>query len=131
AALATLYSTDATSKVGGDFGTVPYDMLSEGVKAAIMPLKKGEMSPWLGSESVFARFYVEEKYAEAVTPLNDAIRADLRRELMLRKGSSKNDISKMVRDARQKAAIKFNSSELDKNYRQFIEAEKQVKENGG
>lgn len=128
---ASQYSTDASSKIGGDFGTVPLDVLSEDVKTALGALKKGEMSAWLGADTVFARFFVEDKMPEAVTPLNDLMREDLRRELMLRKGAAKNDIGKMIRDARQKAAIKFSSPELDKNYQKFIEAEKQVKENGG
>jgi hypothetical protein len=50
--------------------------------------------------------------------------------MMMIKGSSKNDVAKMIREARQSANIAITSPEIDKAYKQFVELEKGVK-NGG
>lgn len=128
--LATQYSSDATKTVGGDFGVVPIDLLGDQVKAAIKSLKKGERTGWLKSDAVFAKFQVEEILPQYVMPLDASIKEDLRREIMLRKGQPKNDVAKIIRDARRNATIKITSPEIDKAYRQFVDLEKQAKPGG-
>lgn len=128
--LATQYSSDATKTVGGDFGVVPIDLLGDQVRAAIKSLKKGERTGWLKSDAVFAKFQVEEILPQYVMPLDASIKEDLRREIMLRKGQPKNDVAKIIRDARRNATIKITSPEIDKAYRQFVDLEKQAKPGG-
>lgn len=128
--LATEYSTDASKTFGGDFGVVPIDLLGDQVKTAIKALKKGERTDWLSSDKIFAKFQVEALLPVSVIPLDASIKEDLRRELMIIKGSSRVDMGKLLRDARQNAKISITSPEIDKAYKQFIGLEKSDKSGG-
>jgi parvulin-like peptidyl-prolyl isomerase len=128
--LATTYSTDPSKTVGGDFGVVPIDLLGEEVKTAIKPLKKGERTAWLGKESVYAKFQLEASMPSSVIPLDAKIKEDLRREMMVIKGTGKIDMNKLIREARQNATITVTSPEIDKAYKQFVDLEKKAKSGG-
>ena len=128
--LAKEYSTDPSKVLGGDFGVIPLDLLGDEVKAVIKPLKTGERTGWLGKEGVFAKFQVEAQLAQSVIPLDANIKEDLRREMMVIKGSTKVDINKLIREARQSASISITSPEIDKAYKQFLEFEKKAKSGG-
>ncbi len=117
AAVAALKSMDASSKTGGLFGEVPLDQLSSNVKEAIAKLKKGDMTEWLkSSDTLWVKFYVDEVLPRTVRPLDADLKEDLKRELMIRKGQQKNDLGKLMREAKQKAKIKIASPELEKAY---------------
>ncbi len=121
ASTATLLSKDITSRIGGMYGDIPLDQLSANVKDAVTKLKKGDTTPWLkSSETLMAKFYVEEVLPRTVRPLDADLKEDLRRELLVRKGSAKNDVSKMLKEARQKANIKIASPEFEKAYKDSI-----------
>ncbi|MBS1702134.1 MAG: peptidyl-prolyl cis-trans isomerase [Armatimonadetes bacterium] len=128
--MAKQYSSDASKTIGGDFGVVPIDLLGDQVKNAIKPLKKGDRTSWLSSDNVFAKFQVEELLPEAIVPLDASVKEDLRREMMLRAGAQKNDIAKLIQDARQKANISIKSPEIAKAYKDFISLEKPSKSGG-
>lgn len=128
--MAKTYSTDPSKLAGGEFGTVPIDLLGDEVKAAVKPLKNGEQTGWLGKDATFAKFKVDLIYPEALIPLDVNLKEGIRREMMLIKGSGRVDIAKLVRDARLSANISIMSPEIDKAYKQFLELEKSAK-NGG
>jgi parvulin-like peptidyl-prolyl isomerase len=121
AAVATIHSSDDTKSNGGKFGEVPLSMLSAPLQQALTKLKKGERTGWLASDKgAFAKFSVDDVLPEIVTPLDAQLKESLRREIALRRGSTKNDISKMIREARSKAEIKITSPEFDQAYKQMI-----------
>ena len=130
--LAKDYSTDASKTFGGDFGTVPLGILGDQVKAAIVPLKKGERTGWLSADKVYAKFQIDDIFPAVVAPLDANVKEDLRREMMLAKGVGvpANNIMKMLRDARQKANISVTSPDVDKAYKQFLELEKKSTSGG-
>jgi hypothetical protein len=121
AATATLFSKDVSSRVGGMYGDIPLEQLSANVKEAVTKLKKGDTTAWLkSSDTLIVKFFVEEVFARTTRPLDAELKEDLRRELLVRKGSSKNDVSKLLREARQKANIKIASPEFEKAYKDSI-----------
>jgi parvulin-like peptidyl-prolyl isomerase len=130
--LASQYSTDASKNYGGDFGTVPLEILGEQVKAAIKPLKKGERTGWLSADKIYAKFQVDEILPAEILPLDAGVKEDLRREMMLAKsaGVPGNDVLRMLRDARQRANIAITSPEIDKAYKQFLDLEKKSTSGG-
>ncbi len=130
ASVASQYSTDSSKTQGGDFGVVPIDLLGEQVKTAIGNLKKGQMTDWMKSDNVFAKFLLEDSLPQSIVPLDDSVREDLRREMMLRAGL-KNDLPKMIKQARQNANIKITSPQIEKLYKQFLGLEKNIPQNGG
>ena len=125
--MAKAYSTDPSKLAGGDFGTLPVDLLGDEVKQAIQNMKSGERTGWLGKDATFAKFQVDSVIPAAVVPLDANIKETIRREMMMIKGSGKVDVAKLVREARQSASISIKSPEIDKAYKQFVELEK----NGG
>jgi parvulin-like peptidyl-prolyl isomerase len=121
AATAALLSKDVTSRVGGMYGDIPLDQLSSNVKDAVTKLKKGDTTAWLkSSDTLLVKFFVEEVFARVTRPLDADLKEDLRRELLVRKGSAKNDVSKLLKEARQKADIKIASPEFEKAYKESI-----------
>jgi hypothetical protein len=121
AATATLFSKDVSSRAGGMYGDIPLEQLSANVKDAVTKLKKGDMTAWLkSSDTLLAKFFVEEVFARTTRPLDADLKEDLRRELLVRKGTAKNDVSKLLKDARQKADIKIASPEFEKAYKESI-----------
>ncbi len=129
--MAKTYSSDSTASRGGDFGVIPLDLLSDQVKDAIKDLKEGQRTAWLSVDSVFAKFEVEKVIPQSYIPLDDTVKEELRREIMLRKGAPKNSIGKMIREARQTASIKISSPVIDKAYREFLGLEKQAASSSG
>jgi parvulin-like peptidyl-prolyl isomerase len=121
AATAALLSKDVTSRVGGMYGDIPLDQLSSNVKDAVTKLKKGDTTAWLkSSDTLLVKFFVEEVFVRVTRPLDADLKEDLRRELLVRKGSAKNDVSKLLKEARQKADIKIASPEFEKAYKESI-----------
>ena len=121
AATATLFSKDVSSRAGGMYGDIPLEQLSANVKDAVTKLKKGDMTAWLkSSETLLAKFFVEEVFARTTRPLDADLKEDLKRELLVRKGTGKNDVSKLLKEARQKANIKIASPEFEKAYKDSI-----------
>ena len=121
AATAALLSKDVTSRVGGMYGDIPLDQLSANVKDAVTKLKKGDTTAWLkSSDTLLVKFFVEEVFVRVTRPLDADLKEDLRRELLVRKGSAKNDVSKLLKEARQKADIKIASPEFEKAYKESI-----------
>ena len=129
-AMASEFSTDPSKAIGGDFGVVPFDLLGEEVKTAIKTLKKGDRTDWIGKDSVFAKFQVDTLLPQAVIPLDAKIKEDLRREMMMLKGSGKVDMNKLIREARLNAKITVTSPEIDKAYKQLNNLEKTVRSGG-
>lgn len=130
-AIAALYSTDLSSKDGGLFGEVPMEALSEPVRKAITNLKKGERTEWISAGEAYAKFLVEEIIPKSVQPLTDDIREDLKRQILVRKSRGKNDVAKMLREARAKAKIEISNPKFDQAYKSFIESEQKRLENSG
>ena len=129
--LASQYSTDVSKASNGEFGVVPIELLGDQVKTAVKALKPNERTDWLSFDGVFAKFELVQNLPQSLVPLDESVKEDLRREIMFRKGSTKVDLNKMIREARQKAAIKISSPDIDRLYKQFVDLEKQNKANGG
>lgn len=121
AATAALLSKDVTSRAGGMYGDIPVDQLSTNVKEAVTKLKKGDTTSWIkSSDTLMVKFFVEEVLPRTTRPLDADLKEDLRRELLVRKGSAKNDLTKLLKEARQKASIKIASPEFEKAYKDSI-----------
>jgi parvulin-like peptidyl-prolyl isomerase len=125
ASVATLNSIDESSSEGGLFGEVPLTLLSQNLREALIKVKKGGKTSWITNDKgQWTMFYVEDILAETVRPLDATLKEELKREIMLRKGSSKNNVGALVKEARLKAQIKITSPEFNEAYQRFINGEK-------
>jgi parvulin-like peptidyl-prolyl isomerase len=124
---ATKYSTDDSKKVGGDYGTIPLTLLAPKLKAVVEKLKAGQTTDWIASESAsFAKFLVSKVTPEVVQPLTKELTDELRREIALRKGQQKNDLVKVVREARAKAKVSISDPSYDKVFQELLKQESGV-----
>lgn len=123
--VAKQYSVDVTKASGGDFGTVPLNMLGSQLKTAIQGVKAGQLTQWIQSGSSdspgFARFKVEQIIPETKLVLDAKLKRRIRRELMLIR-ATKNDLEKDMRDMRTKAKIDIKQPEFASAYKAFIDA---------
>ena len=108
AKLAETYSIDSSAKQGGFFGTNPVPMLPKPIQDAVGKLTVGQTSEWIkyGDKSpYFAKFLVEELTPEKKEAMTPSLREEMRRDLMTMRGRIKNDVRKMVAEARKTAVI--------------------------
>lgn len=122
-------SEDVSKPIGGDMGWVPVDALPSQVRAVVDPLKIGSSSAWIKQGTANVKYYLEDVRAEEKLQLTPALRRSIRREMMLQRGSVRNDIKKEMRDLRRQAAVDIKQKEFADAYRKFIEA--YLKEGGG
>ncbi len=113
-------SEDVSKLNKGSMGVLPVTSLGEDLKAALGKLKEGERTEWLPAFGLEAMFLVEKILPEAKLPLDDKLKRDLRRSLMLDRGRVKNDVNAEMRKIRTKANIKITNPEFAAAYEAYI-----------
>ncbi len=106
-------STDLTNLNDGLMGNVPESALAGDTLAAIKSTKKGGTTDWLGTDKMFAKILVEDVLEATKIPLDDKLKAQTRRTMMLDRGRVKNDLGKMMADFRAKAKIEYKGTVFD------------------
>jgi len=119
--VAQKYSLDVTKVAQGEYGTVPLDDLTEPVRNALSTTPIGKSTVWIPAKDQFVKFLKEDAIAETVIPLDDKLRWEIRKRLMLDKGRVKNDIAKMMLEARKNAKIDIKNKEFAEAYNKFIQ----------
>ena len=124
--VATQYSKDVSRAAGGEYGTVPFAFLNTAVRDAVTTTKIGQTTSWITTNTdgkpTYLKFLLEDVIAEQKMTLDDKLRRNIRRRLLLDKGAVKNDIQKEMIAVRQKAKIDIKQPEFADAYRKFIEA---------
>jgi len=126
--VASKYSIDISKAGGGEYGTVPETVLSAEVRDAVAATKIGGITTWLTSQAQgstdksYVKFLVEDVKKEELVPLDEKVRRQTRRRLMLDKGAVKNDIEKEMKAMRGKAKIDIKQAEFRDSYKKFIDA---------
>jgi parvulin-like peptidyl-prolyl isomerase len=121
--VAKKYSEDVTRAAGGDFGTVPLAGLPEGARNAISTTKIGETTAWVAipKSTVQMKFLLHDVEAEEKIPLDAKQRKQIRRQLMLQKGTMKNDVGKELAELRAKSKIDITNKVFADIYKKFME----------
>ncbi|MBS1719446.1 MAG: SurA N-terminal domain-containing protein [Armatimonadetes bacterium] len=122
------FSEDLTKRIGGDLGLLPDYALMDPVREALNGVKIGGVTKWLQIGPAWAKYkFVDAKAAEKM-PLTPSLREKIRREQMLVRGSIKNDLKKLMNQARKDAVVDIKSKEFADIYKKFID---QVLKDGG
>lgn len=119
-AVAKEHSVDLTKDNGGEFGTVPITELNPELRKAVEATKIGQTTDWVGSGELFAKFLLAGVTPPETLPLDAKLRRKLRRELMLQRGSVKNDLVKEMAQYRAKAKIDIRQKEFADAWEKFI-----------
>lgn len=120
AEIAKSRSKDPSSERGGDMPLLPESQFSELVRLALSKVKVGGTSDWIRGETGWFRFYVEDIKAAEKRPLDVALKEQVRRSMMLDRGRSRNNVEKMLNDARSKAMITVAQPGLEDMIRQWV-----------
>lgn len=126
--VATQYSIDISKAGGGEYGTVPDTMLSAPVRDAVTATKIGGTTSWIPSQAQgstdtsYVKFLVEDVKKEELMPLDDKVRRQTRRQLMVDKGGVKNNIEQEMKAMRAKAKVDIKQAEFRDSYKKFIDA---------
>lgn len=125
--VAKQYSVDVTKADGGNYGTVPIGFLATPVRDAINATKIGQVTEWITSNGqeggpTHIKFFVEDILPERKVELDEKLRREIRRKLLLNAGQVKNDVQKEMREMRTKAKIDIKQKEFAEAYQRFIEA---------
>lgn len=116
-------SADPSGREGGSLGEVPITAFSPSVIQALEATKIGSSSAWIQGNTGWFKFFVEDIKPSERIPLDDNLKRQLRRSLMLDRGRVRNNIEKLMMDARRKANISVNQpglQELIKDWQQSV-----------
>lgn len=120
AEVAKRYSKDPSRSNGGDLGILPAGSLSEQARREIEAIRIGQHTAWIEVEGTSVKFYLQDVVPETKQPLDAALRRNLRRALMLDRGKVRNDLVKMLNEARQKAVVSTARPEFEQAIRSYL-----------
>jgi len=121
AEVAKARSQDPTSDDGGSIGAVPVRSFNPNVQKAIEAIKIGQVTEWIQGETASIKFYLVNVLPEEKMLLDDKLRRQLRRSLMVDRGQVKNDVEKMLREARKKAAVEIKQVQFSAQFVQLLQ----------
>jgi foldase protein PrsA len=126
AEVARTRSVDASKVQGGAYGTYAVTMFNADARKKLEATTKGATTGWIDSQidnkPAFVLFLVEDIIPQKVEPLTPAVRKRLRRSTMLDRGRIKNDLNKMMLEARRKAKVEVVPKEFAGAYQEFVKA---------
>ncbi|HXH59950.1 MAG TPA: peptidyl-prolyl cis-trans isomerase [Fimbriimonadaceae bacterium] len=118
--VASKFSIDLTKLNGGKIGTISEGDLIPASRTAIASTKKGQVTPWVEQNGKFARFQVEDILEPKILPLDDALKREIRDDLMKDRGAAKNNILQLMEDFRKKAVLEFGNFPFADDIKQFF-----------
>jgi parvulin-like peptidyl-prolyl isomerase len=120
--VARAHSDDLSASAGGEFGTVALSDLNETARRAIQNAKIGQPTDWVISSDTRVKFLVEQILPEEVQKMDNRLRREVRRMMMMDRGRVKNNVPQAMNEMRSKANIDIKHKEFAEAYQKFIDA---------
>lgn len=98
-------SSDPSALQSGFIGEVPATAFAQPVLTVLDATKIGTATEWLQGNTGWFKFFIEDVKAAEKIPLDANLRKQLRRTLMLDRGRVRNNLEKLMAEARKKAKI--------------------------
>jgi len=116
-------SIDVSAAINGEFGKRPFDELAKVVQVALDKIKVGQATEWIidDENKMWIKFQLVAAEAAYPKPLDDVLKRRIRRDQMSVLGGVRNDIRKMMTDARRDAKIDIKEKEFADNYKKFTD----------
>ncbi len=114
-------SLDVSAATGGEFGRRPYHELALIVQSEIDKIKVGGITEWLIGDKTRVKFMLVAADPEKARPLDATLKKIIRKEIMLTRGSIKNNVRQDMIAMRKKAQISITQKEFDDAYKKFID----------
>lgn len=116
------HSIDSNSFNSGVYGEIEEAALTGKIKDAVLKTKKGSVTEWLVSDTIRAKFWVENVYDPKVVPLEDGLKREIRQRLMIDRGSVKNNMVKLMADMRKNAKFEFQGTPFDEQLKAIFQS---------
>lgn len=114
-------SIDSNSFNNGIYGEIEESALTGKIKDAVLKTKKGAVTEWLVSDTIRAKFYLENIIDPKVVPLDDLLKKEIRQRLMIDRGNVKNNMIKLMTDMRKNAKYEFKGTPFDEQLKAIFQ----------
>lgn len=121
--VAKTYNKDLILKAsGGAIGPKAAEAFDPEIRAAIDKVKVGQVTDWVPTRGKYWRASFEKANPAKTIPLDDKLRLQLRRKLMLDRGRVKpeNDLSKMMSNMRAKSKIDIADKKFAETFQKMM-----------
>lgn len=107
AEVAKLLSTDPSASQGGEMQLLPESAFSELVRVALGKTKIGARTEWIRGETGWFLFHIDDIKPAELRKLDADLKEKVRRSMMVDRGRSRNNVEKMMNEARMKAKVEI------------------------
>lgn len=118
------FSQDLSKDSGGEFGLLPLSSLPKYIQDGLQGVKIGQVTPWLTGSDGSRPLYMKALFVNAVPeeklPLDDSLKASIRKNLMISRGSKLNNVSQELEDLRKDSKIEIENPVLSKDYSNIV-----------
>lgn len=121
--VAKTYNKDLILKAsGGALGPKALEAFDTEIRAAIERVKVGQVTEWVPTRGKYWRASFEKANPAKTIPLDDKLKIQLRRTLMLDRGKVKpeNDLSKMMANMRAKSKIDISDKKFAETFQRMM-----------
>ncbi|MBX3095635.1 MAG: peptidyl-prolyl cis-trans isomerase [Fimbriimonadaceae bacterium] len=122
AEVAEKYSIEASRIAGGYLGPVTEESLGTDARPIIVGTAKGGLTSWVRSNNTRVRFFVEDILASEVIPFA-SVKEAIKRKMLLDRGIVRNNMPRMLREARKAARVDYQGTPFDTMLKQLFEQE--------
>lgn len=113
-------SVDPSRFNDGRMGELTEEDLSDRMRELTAVAKQGDVLPWLDQNGVQARIRIDEIKASEVLALDETLREEIRRRLLLDRGQMQNNVPALMRAMRAKVKITYTGSPFDAQLKQLF-----------
>ena len=124
AEVAKTHSEDLTKGAGGLVGNISYAAIPEQVRTALDKIKIGQTTEWLTSSNAKLKFLLQDVTLPKKLELTPQLKRDIRKRLLMDKGSIRNNVAKEMFDLRLKSNIDIKDKVFAEAYVRFMDAYK-------
>jgi parvulin-like peptidyl-prolyl isomerase len=106
AVVAKELSTDLTKFDGGDLPRINMSSLPQNVSNEVSRLKAGDKTNWIESGTSFLKYLIEQKEDETQLPLDEKLKTEIKKKMMMVAGQQKNSDAVGAALAQKRAVCK-------------------------
>jgi foldase protein PrsA len=114
------HSVDLSKFDGGSLGEVAIDRLPQNVRNLVSIIETGKHTPWIESQGAFLMYHIDAKSESKQLPLDDRLRRQIRRKMMLDMGRSRNNVKAMMDEMLKTVKVEISSPGLQKLWDAYI-----------
>jgi hypothetical protein len=105
-------SVDVTRSLGGDIGTVFITFFPQNVQQALNAIKIGNTTDWLDVNGAKVKYQLADVVPPKLQPLDKFTTMMTRRQLMIQKGMSQDDLAKEINDMKAKSKVTISQKQF-------------------